>query len=182
MDMTHTQTQTRQIPDSISRFARFGGLSWLDESNWRDFETLFVAFHQLRGYSIGKLTGPEGRVWVLSGEGGKVLARCQPWHTRASDAQSVRDLHQMQLKEKAGCSVLISSGVYTGEALAYAERKPITLVDGTQCLELLPKLKEALAAAKYPAPLAPENASARPFPPSVLVVLGQARRPAFGRN
>ncbi len=179
--MTHTQTQTRQMPDSISRFARFGGLSWLDESNWRDFETLFVAFHELRGYSIAKIAGPGGRVWVLSGAGGKVLARCQPWHTRASDAQSVRELHQMQLEEKARCSVLIGSGVYTGEALAFADRKPITLVDGTQCLELLPRLKEALAA-KSPAPTEPGNEAARSFPPPVLVVLGQARRRAFGLN
>jgi restriction system protein len=180
--MTHPQTQTRPAPDSISRFARFGGLSWLDESNWRDFETLFVAFHQLRGYSIGKLAGPEGRVWALSGEGGKVLARCQPWHTRATNAQSVHELYEMQLREKARCSVLISSGVYTGEALAFAERKPITLVDGTQCLELLPKLKEALTAATSPAACVSENGPARSFPPSVLVVLGQARRQAFGLN
>jgi restriction endonuclease Mrr len=46
--------------------------------------------------------------------------------------------------EKADRAILITSGVYTNEALRFAEDKPLELVDGAQLAEMLRQFQESL--------------------------------------
>jgi restriction system protein len=76
--------------------------------------------------------------------------------------------------EKADKAILIASGVYTDEALRFAQGKPLELADGAQLAEMLRQfqssMRQALARSKIVAstpsqPVPSATAPARPICP-----------------
>ena len=73
--------------------------------------------------------------------------------------------------EQAGRAIFITSGIYTDEALRFAEGKPLELVDGAQLAEMLRRfqssLRPASALSTMPAstPSQPSPSAIAPAPP-----------------
>ena len=86
--------------------------------------------------------GPdEGIDLVLKKNGGLVLVQCKQWKSAKVGVNIVRELFGVMTDKKATSGVLITSGIFTQEAMNFAGDKPIDLVDGTQLLQMVGKLR-----------------------------------------
>ena len=81
------------------------------------------------------------------------------WKTYKVGVKPVRELFGVMAAEKADRAVFITSGVYTNEALQFAQGKPLDLVDGAQLAQMLRRFQQALKRT-----LEPSMATAGPAP------------------
>lgn len=107
---------------------------------WKEFEWLVGEAYRRQGYVIDESLGggPDGGVDVaLRRNGETTLVQCKQWRAKSVGVPVVRELFGVMTAEKAQHAVVITSGDFTREASAFAEGKPITLVDGPHLLELV---------------------------------------------
>jgi restriction system protein len=75
----------------------------------------------------------------------------------------VRELFGVMTAEAADRAILITSGVYTDEALRFGEGKPLELVDGAQLAEMLRGFQSSLRQAPAPS-TNPASTPSQPAP------------------
>jgi len=100
--------------------------------------------------------GADGGVDLrLLRDGQTSIVQCKRWKTYKVGVKPVRELFGVMTAEKAGRAVFITSGIYTDEALRFAEGKPIELLDGAQLAEMLRRFQSSLKQGLAPSPNAP---------------------------
>ena len=115
-------------------------LESLRATPWKDFEYLVAEAYRRQGYavdySLGK--GADGGVdLVLRKDGRKVLVQCKQWKTFSVGRPVLQQMAGIRNDEQADEVIVVTTGQFTGDARAYAEGKPIRLVDGPRLLELV---------------------------------------------
>lgn len=119
----------------------------LRELEWRRFEILVQGYFTYMGFSAERIgAGADGGIdLVLRQKDSEVphsLVQCKAWNTYPVDVKPIRELFGVMAAEQAPHGYFITSGRYTREALAWAESKPMTLVDGREFLEWLNGLND----------------------------------------
>ena len=142
-------------------------IDWLNKLSWQDFERQVGEVYRQRGYQVDEVGGggADGGVDLrLRRDGTTAIVQCKRWKTYKVGVKPVRELFGVMTAEKAGRAIFITSGVYTDEALRFAEGKPLELVDGAQLAEMLRGFQSSLRQALTPStiPASRPNHSAPP--------------------
>src|SRR5690606_13755987 len=105
--------------------------------SWKEFEFLVAEAYQRQGYTVsyGFKGGADGGVDLdLKRDGQRILVQCKRWKKNVG-APTVRELYGIMQSERAHVGILVTTSGFTREAQAFADGKPITLVDGAALLE-----------------------------------------------
>jgi len=142
----------------------------LEQMSWREFEMLVGEVFRRRGYVVGEKGGhgADGGVdLVLSKGGRRFLAQCKQWKRAKVGVKIIRELYGVIAAEGAAGGFIVTSGVFTGDAVAFAAGKNIDLIDG-------PQLRSMIAGASNG-----QGEAARPaMPPPVAVAPSAESAPA----
>lgn len=106
---------------------------------WKRFETVCAEFFRLTGY-VAKETGfgADGGIdiWVYK-EGDERpfgIVQCKAWNASRVGVTLVRELCGVMSHENIANGMLVTSGLFTSEALAFAEGKRIRMISGDNLL------------------------------------------------
>jgi len=122
-------------------------IAWLNNLSWQDFERQVAEVYRQQGYWVDEVGGggADGGVDLrLRRDGTTVIVQCKRWKTFMVGVKPVRELFGVMTAEKADRAIFITSGIYTDEALRFAEGKPLELVDGAQLAEMLRQFQQSL--------------------------------------
>ncbi len=132
-------------------FAQNRNLEAIRKLSWREFEILIGEAFRQQGYQVFERggAGPDGGVDLdLKGEGEKVLVQCKHYRSAKIGVKAVRELYGVVTGEEANRSIFVSSHGYTDDAKAFADGKPIELIDGEGLAEFLGKDVHGTASAE----------------------------------
>ncbi|HWR77214.1 MAG TPA: restriction endonuclease [Thiobacillus sp.] len=105
------------------------GRGELNHLSWRQFEALVGEAFRRKGYSVTE-TADGGVDLVLKKEGETFLVLCKQWRATQLGMNIVRELYGVMTARSATGGFVVTSGVFTDEACAFARGKNIELMDG----------------------------------------------------
>lgn len=178
----------RALPDSepLARpNAPADGSDWLRQLDWRQFEQLVSDAYQRQGYTtMPTAAGADGGVDLVLIRGAeRVFVQCKHWNVYQVGAPVVRELFGLVVANRATGGMVVTSGAFTREAVAFGAQSGVALLDGPAVLQLLASGPGA-APALPPPPIVqePQPASSQGTPACPLCLaptaLRQARRGA----
>ena len=115
-------------------------LASLRQLPWKRFEDLLGEAYRRQGYKVEEMLGggADGGVDLILGCGGKVtLVQCKRWNGAPVGVRQVRELYGVLHDRGASAAKLVATTSFTPDAIAFAEGKPIELVDSNGLLRLL---------------------------------------------
>lgn len=129
--------------DTIEKMAKGENLAAMD---WQDFEHLVRELFE-REFAV---TGAEVKITRASRDqgvdaiifdpdplkGGKIVIQAKRY-TMPVDVSAVRDLYGTMINEGANTGILVTTSYYGADAYAFAQNKPLKLINGAQLLGLL---------------------------------------------
>ncbi len=96
--------------------------------------------YRRQGYNVELCSGdgPDGGVDLrLRKDGQTTLVQCKHWKVYKVGVSTVRELFGILCAEKADHAILMITGRFTPDALAFANGKPLELPDGTRLQGLI---------------------------------------------
>jgi restriction system protein len=153
--------------------------------SWKEFEWLVGEAYRRQGFSIEESLGggADGGVdVVLRRDGEMILVQCKHWKTLSVGAPVVREMFGLVGHHEASGAIVITSGGFTREAEAFAEGKPITLVDGPRLLELIKGVQRIRNEEPEPAPQSVKTSAPVCAKCGTPMVLRSAKRGANAGN
>src|SRR5712671_2699544 len=140
--------------------ARFDTKNWtlalLKHLEWRRFEELCAVYFEALGFATRiSHTRASGNADIgLSAAGSAsvaVVVHCEVWNAYRVGIKPVRELRAAMTSAGAGEGVLVTSGSFTQEAVAFAAKEKIDLIDGARLLTRLGALEpeKSLALLKF---------------------------------
>ncbi len=147
--------------------ARFDTESWtldlLRHLEWRRFEELCAAYFEALGFTTQSL-----------------IVHCKPWSPHRVGIKPVRELRAAMAAAGASEGALVSPGRFTQDAVSFAAKEDIRLIDGADLLAKLAALapEQALALLK----LATKGDFLTPTCPCCSIKMTERRSTAGGRK
>ena len=152
---------------------------------WQDFEVLVSEAFRAQGYRVTETGGggADGGVDLeLRKDGSTILVQCKQWRAFKVPVNVVRETYGIVAAEGADAGLVVTSGVFTAEAVRFAEGRNIRLIDGPKLLALL---GDAPAGSPtIPVSARPDTVKVAPACPrcGAQMRLRQARRGAHAGN
>lgn len=128
----------------------------IDGMNWAEFERLIGEMFRERGYRVVETGGggADGGVDLVLSKGGETfLVQCKQWRALKVGVSVVRELYGVMAARGAAGGFVVTSGVFTDDARAFADGRNVTLMDGAAIAKHL---------AAGPMPAAAERPADRP--------------------
>jgi restriction system protein len=117
------------------------GLATIRTLSWQRFETLVGEAYRRQGYAVSRPSrdgGPDGGVdLILRKDGSTVLVQCKQWKAWKVGVPVVREVFGVMAAQRVQRAIIVTSGVFTQDARAFAAGKPIDLIEGSQLAELI---------------------------------------------
>lgn len=115
------------------------GQAWLRALDWRQFEDLVAAAYRQLGYTVlPTAPGVDGGIdLILTREGERVFVQCKHWKAWQVGAPVVRELFGLVVANRASRGIVVTSGTFSREALAFARQSGTELLDGPAVLALI---------------------------------------------
>ena len=116
------------------------GIESIRNLSWRDFETMVGESYCRQGYAVEERGGggADGGIdLVLRRDGIAVLVQCKQWKTWKVGVKTVRELYGVVVSQGAERGILICSGTFTADAVAFASANGVELVDGAALAALI---------------------------------------------
>lgn len=113
--------------------------------SWQQFEVLIAAAFDKLGYATDVVGGggaDGGKDILLKKKGRRVLAQCKHWKSTSVGAPVVREMFGLMVSEKMDAVMIVTSGKFTKEAIAFAKGKPIVLINGSALVKLLAAIRK----------------------------------------
>jgi restriction system protein len=145
--------------------------------SWQQFEWMVGEAYRRQGYSVEESLagGADGGIDIILRKDGQTsLVQCKRWKTQSVGAAVIREMFGLLAHHRADYVIVVTSGQFTREALAFAENKPIDLIDGRALLTLVQTL-QAAPITNAPAAVSPPSPS--PTPPSFANAMRAAAEP-----
>lgn len=142
--------QKRQLLDSQR------DLESLRRLGWQQFEWMVGEAYRRQGYEIEEsiAKGADGGIDVIARKHGQTtLIQCKQWKAQSIGAPTIREMFGLLAHHGAARVAVVTSGRFTREAVAFAQGKPIDLIDGPALLTLVQAV-QAPAARHSPSPTA----------------------------
>jgi restriction system protein len=115
----------------------FNQVASCDESinrlSWQDFERLLGEYFRRNGFYVIQKGGaaPDGGIDIQLRKGGETyLVQCKHWRAYKVGAQFVREFYGVMASRGVAGGYFVTSGVYTKEAVRFAQGLNIMLIDG----------------------------------------------------
>lgn len=144
----------------------------LNDMSWQQFEALVSEAFRRKGYAVTETGGggADGGIdLALKKEGETFLVQCKQWKQWKVGVTTVRELYGVMAAEGATGGFVVTSGVFTDEARAFASGRNIELMDGDALHALIRGASvPAKAAAASPA-ATPAGSPACPVCQSAMV-------------
>lgn len=110
--------------------------------SWKDFENITGEYFRQQGYQVEESLGrgPDGGVDLRLRKNSELtLVQCKKWKNKKVGLPLVRELLGAKTAEKADKITLITTSDFTGEAIQFAYKHKIELINGKQ---LIRKIKQ----------------------------------------
>lgn len=144
----------------------------LNDMSWQQFEALVGEAFRRKGYAVTETGGggADGGIdLALKKDGETFLVQCKQWKAYKVSVTTVRELYGVMAAEGATGGFVVTSGVFTDEARAFAVGRNIELMDGKALHALIRGASvPAKAAAASPA-ATPAGSPACPVCQSAMV-------------
>ena len=117
--------------------------------SWRDFELLVGEAFRQQGYSVTETGGggADGGIDLKLKKGREVfLVQCKQWRAYKVSVNVVRELFGVMSAEGATGGFVVTSGVFTADARAFAEGRNIDLIDGQALTKMIDRARAARSA------------------------------------
>lgn len=124
-------------------FDRQSSLDSIRKLGWKEFEQLISEAFRRQGYLVFKTDdGPDGGVDLILNKGNrKTFVQCKHWKKYKVGVKEVRELNGVISAKVAHNGILVTSGVFTTDAIDFAKSCPIELIDGNKLTKLIPQIK-----------------------------------------
>ncbi|ADE12658.1 restriction endonuclease [Sideroxydans lithotrophicus] len=119
-------------------------VSILDDMSWQEFEMLVGEAFRRGGYTVTETGGggADGGVdLVLHKDSEKFLVQCKQWKAFKVGVTTIRELYGVMAAGGATGGFVVTSGVFTQEAKAFAEGRNIDLIDGAELKEIIREVR-----------------------------------------
>lgn len=116
----------------------------LNAMSWQEFEMLVGEAFRCKGYSVVETGGSaDGGVdLVLKKDGEKFLVQCKQWKAFKVGVTTIRELYGVMAAGGAAGGFVVTSGVFTQEAKAFAEGRNIGLVDDAKLMTMIKQVQQ----------------------------------------
>lgn len=106
----------------------------LHDMSWREFEFLVGEYFRRRQFTVKETkTGADGGIDLIAEKGSeKYLVQCKQWRTHKVGVNIVRELLGVMVGAEATGGIVVTSGEFTEDALAFARANNILLLDGRE--------------------------------------------------
>lgn len=144
----------------------------LNNMSWQQFEALVGEAFRRKGYTVTETGGggADGGIdLVLKKEGETFLVQCKQWKAYKVSVNTVRELYGVMAAEGATGGFVVTSGVFTDEARAFAVGRNIELLDGKALHERIRGVSALSKAASAAPTVESEDAPACPVCQSAMV-------------
>ena len=157
------------------------GINSIRELTWFQFEKLLCEAFKRDGYNVQHTgtDGPDGGVDIrIRNKESRKLVQCKHWKKNQVGVAVVREMLGIVTSERADEGIVVTSGSFTRDAIAFAETNAIRLIDGSQ-LEVM--IREVQRSPKIQQTASPELTKETPACPRCksAMVIKHARR---GKN
>ncbi|HEX3139209.1 MAG TPA: restriction endonuclease [Rhizobacter sp.] len=115
------------------------GVALIEGMGWNQFELMAADGFRQRGYVVSETGGGGGRSvdMVLTRGQEHFLVDCKPWRSHAVGVGPVRELQGLMAARGAAGGFVLTSGIFTPEAVRFSEGRQIQLIDGDALRDLL---------------------------------------------
>lgn len=116
------------------------GIESIRELSWSSFELLVGEAYRQQGYEVEEVGGggADGGIDLkLRWAGGTTIVQCKQWKVWKVGVKPIREFYGVLMSERAAQGIFVTSGVFTGEARAFAAGKPLELIDGEALVQLV---------------------------------------------
>jgi restriction system protein len=125
-----------------SLWARQRDLATLKAMTWQEFELLVGETFRRLGYRVAETGGggaDGGADLVVTKGGRRFVIQCKHYRTGRVGAPVVREIVGVAVHEKAQGAFVVTVGSFTKAAQAFAQGKPLHLIDGQRLLRMIEK-------------------------------------------
>lgn len=112
--------------------------------SWQDFELLVGEAFRMKGYSVTETGGggADGGIDLVLKKNGEVfLVQCKQWRAFKVSVNIVRELFGVMAAKGATGGFVVTSGIFTKEASAFAQGRNIELIDGPALASMIDRVK-----------------------------------------
>ncbi len=116
------------------------GIDSIRSLSWRHFEELLAEAFRRQGYSVQEnlYAGPDGGIdLVIRRDGNVFLVQCKQWRSFKVGVKVVREMLGLVTAHSAQGGIVVTSGVFTREAEAFASGRGVYLIDGPRLVEMI---------------------------------------------
>lgn len=138
------QRKNEQLYDSIATHSpaetKSSALQAVERLTWQEFEMLVGESFRRKGYTVKETGGggADGGIDLeMSLNGQKYLVQCKQWKTFKVGVTVVREFFGVMVANGAKGGFVVTSGVFTDDAVSFAEDKNITLIDGVKLVKII---------------------------------------------
>ena len=138
------QRKNKQLYESIATHSpaetKSSALQAVERLTWQEFELLVGESFRRKGYTVKETGGggADGGIDLeMSLNGQKYLVQCKQWKAFKVGVKVVREFFGVMVANGAKGGFVVTSGIFTEEAAAFAEDKNITLIDGGKLVRII---------------------------------------------
>ena len=139
------------------------------ELSWKQFEELVGEAFRRQGYLVleNEGAGADGGVdlWLRK-DGNRFLVQCKQWKALKVGVNVAREMFGLVNAHQAAGAIIITSGMFTQEAKAFAKGKPLDLIEGQQVVQLIDSVKKSAIHQPEPARIQTVTPQANPGCPN----------------
>lgn len=136
----------RQKGTRLARQAAQNPGAALMELSWAKFERLVGEAFRQRGYTVAETrSGADGGIDLrLKKDGERFLVQCKHWRAQRVPVEVVRELYGVMAAEGAAGGFVVTSGIFTGPAMEFAEGRNIELIDGAKLSAMIASAQQSV--------------------------------------
>jgi restriction system protein len=122
------------------------GPSSIQTLSWQQFESLLAEAFRRQGFVVehtGSHGADDGVDLRLSKAGAKTLVQCKHWKVWRVGVKVVRELLGVVASEGAQAGIVVTSGRFTRDAIAFANKSPIRLIAAAEIVALIASVQRS---------------------------------------
>ncbi len=126
-----------------SVFDKQKDIDTIRQLSWQSFEYLVSEACRRKGYTVTETPdGPDGGIdLILKKDKRLFLVQCKHWRAKKVSVKEVRELKGVVAGQEAYGGILVTSGLFTSDAVEEANRLNIELVDAVKLATLIPQME-----------------------------------------
>lgn len=159
------RAKRRKLMEDVATATKPG--KTIDGISWQQFEQLVGEAFRRQGFTVTETggNGPDGGIdLILHKSNEKHLVQCKQWKALKVGVAVIREFFGVMAAEGAVGGFVVTSGIFTDEAKAFASGRNIRLVDGSELKRWIMASRSATSETRRTTPTPQPSASAQQTP------------------